>query len=58
MVTVIEVSQFLESDLPGANSFGYFEAGKSGANSFFLEPIPLELGSPAPKSVLFAEQNG
>ena len=49
----IEVSQFLESDLPGANSFGYFEACKSGANSFFPEPIPLELGSPTQKSTLF-----
>ena len=49
----VEVSQFPESDLPGANSFSYFEACKSGANSFFPEPIPLELGSPTPKSTLF-----
>ena len=53
IVVIVEVSQFLESDLPGANSFGYFEACKSGANSFFPEPIPLELGSPTPKSTLF-----
>ena len=51
--SLLEVSQFLESDLPGVNSFGYFEACKSGANSFFPEPIPLELGSPTPKSTLF-----
>ena len=29
----VEVCQFPELDLPRANSFGYFEACKSGANS-------------------------
>ena len=51
----VEVCQFPELDLPRANSFGYFEACKSGANSFSPEPIPLESGTPVPNSTLFGQ---
>ena len=40
---MVEVSQFLESDLHGAGSFGLFGTRKSRTGSFSLEPVPWTL---------------
>ena len=46
VVFVVEVRRFLESDLHGAGSFRFLGVCKSGAGSFWPEPVPADSASP------------